>query len=747
ATAAIGGATPLPLLASGWIVVEGDPGGELILPRRPHWPRHPPRHPPHPIPRPPMWTLELAAEDIAATIENHDAQVEVKARFRNPCARDLEGTYYFPLPAGARIDAFRAVLGGKDLAGEILDRGEAARIYESLVRNTLDPALLEHYGDGMFRARIFPIPASGEAAITVHYRMLVPRENGFYRFEYPLGAEGGGSQRSTSKINVRIAADAELRSVTSPSHPITITRPAKNQATATYTSEVSAKRGTFLIDYLTAGDGIAGGVRAFREAGTPGYFLLRLSPSSEPPPKRPPASVIFVLDTSGSMATGGKIERAKQALHSALARLGAEDTFRLITFAGQVRSHTEGAIAATPENLASAKQFIDSLIARGGTDICAALEHALAAAGGAPEGAAILLLSDGAPTVGVTDIAQIASLITKRAGGDYRLHVFGVGEDVNTVLLDDLARKNRGSRTYLRGDEGMELAITGLLDKLLYPVLTDTKVTATGIQLLGLEPPGSHDLFSGEDLILTGRYEGSGAGTLAVAGNAAGERRTVVFSAHFPSHGGQEEAAFHWARLRIDTLLDELRSAGHPAGDPRRKEIMDLGLRFGIVTPFTSILVREPTGLVAERVGERLREAPRARARLEAEEKGFKESTGADAFGYAKRKAEEHGALAGGRASAPSAEAYDEQALRELEESLCDVRAAGRAFVIIDEHLVDCALDRAQISAPELVLAFGSDDYLAFLRDNPDARELLAAAPALIFAWKGRIVRIDNAAE
>ncbi|MFQ5654896.1 MAG: hypothetical protein ACE5GW_09220, partial [Planctomycetota bacterium] len=411
------------------------------------------------------------------------------------------------------------------------------------------------------------------------------------------------------------------------------------------------------------------------------------------------------------------------------------------SFASRVRSFAPEPLRATRKNLEAALAFVRGLRARGGTDIGSSLDEALRIAGAAEDGAVLLFITDGAPTVGITDPGKIVEGAVRLNGGDHRLHVFGVGHDVNTRLLDDLARRNGGSRTYLESAAELEVALSGLVDKVLYPCLARLQITGIGISIDRIEPAGPHDLFFGEDFILTGRYRGSGSGKIRVEGELGGERRAFLFAGDFPAHGGEEEAAYLWAQMRIFTLLDKMRSAPVTTAARLRQEITDLGLRFGIVTPYTSFLVREDdANLLSRAVRDRIARSAPLSEEVEREARGFLGATGRDAFEYSRRQTlARKRSLEKGAAGLPASPGDI-----DIGEELGVLRAGGRAFHIVDGRHVEGSFRGGKLPTPDRILAFGSDEYLQFLQENPGAARLLAGGRSLLFRWQEKVIQIDD---
>ncbi|MEM7166855.1 MAG: VIT and VWA domain-containing protein [Planctomycetota bacterium] len=696
--------------------------------------------PPYPLPHHPRphylaGGMEVTKHHVTVTLVDESAEVTVDEVFHNPHNRVLEGTYYFPVPAHAAVDNFRVTLGGKELAGEILRRDEARRIYEQLVRQAQDPALLEYYGRELFRARVYPIPARGEVQVSIRYRHTIERTGSMSRFSYPLdtGRFSGGPYRDV-QILVDATTTGELRSITSPSHPVQVERPGPTRAKVRYEVATDAARKDFELQLITGQAGLAGGVRSYRDSNEDGYFLLRISPGSDIPAQRKPNTAVFVIDTSGSMA-GEKILHAKAALANALNRLRPEDSFQIVTFAARLRTFRETAVQATPATIAQAQQFVQSLVARGGTDLNSAVQAGIAAAQ-SHDDAVLLLLSDGAPTVGVIDPKKIVQEAVALNRGDTRLHILGIGHDVNTVLLDDVSRKNRGSQTYVERGAALESVVSAALDKVLYPCVTDLTIAADGVTISELEPHGPYDLFFGEDLVVTGRYRGNGSARLRCTGEENGSQRTFIFTGDFVSHGGADDVPYLWAQSRIMRLLDELRSTPRDAQDPLREQIAALGLRFGIVTPYTSFLVTEDASPLAATLRERVRARPQLNREAEGERSGFDEATGSSSFGYSRKQADRKKALIVGRVAEAKKEAQWREALQIR-------RIGGRAFFPVGNRFVDGSLQGKELPAPTRTLHVGSVQFMTFLRDNPGAARILAAGVPTLFRWNDEVVQVE----
>src|SRR5205085_1849110 len=100
----------------------------------------------------------------------------------------------------------------------------------------------------------------------------------------------------------------------------------------------------------------------------------------------------------------------------------------------------------------------------------------------------ILFLTDGQPTVGEQQPARILDHVQQMATPNTRLFVFGVGDDVNTFLLDGLAAGNHGDSAYVRPNEDVEQAVSVLFSHISAPQLTALKLDFGDMSVYDMYP-------------------------------------------------------------------------------------------------------------------------------------------------------------------------------------------------------------------------------------------------------------------
>jgi Ca-activated chloride channel family protein len=749
-----------PLSAQGLWIGPGEPRPEPVVRHGPPGPRGGP-------------TVRIVRTAVHAEIVDGVATTTVDQVIHNDGDRDAEGTWFLPLPSGAVADAFTMTVGGKEIAGEVLDAGQARSVYENIVRKRRDPGLLEYAGEGMLRARIFPIPARGDVGVTVRVRQVLQPTGGIYEWIWPLrSAQMGDAAVGPIGLDLRIESQTPLATVIAPYANAEIRRIGEHAATISV--EGSAQQFEDLkVLYGLSEQEFGLHMLPYRLPGEPGWFTLLLSPprslaADKAPPRR---CVQFVVDTSGSMA-GDKIEQAKAAVRTFLRSLRPDDLFQVITFASAVQPFFDAPQRATAANLDAAVRRVDSLAALGGTNISGALQQALEAP--LPSGddggvwlQQVVFVTDGQPTMGLTNPQQILELTRRGDTRAVRVFALGVGDDIDVPLIDDLVQQHRGARDFVRNKEKIEAKVDALCQKIAQPALTDVEVRCDGLQATDVHPARTRDLFCGEMLQVVGRYQNAGKQLVRVTGKQNGVSREFVFEVDFPAAATQHSfVQTLWARQHIASLLDAIRRNGQKA--ELVDEVKRLATQYGIVTRYTSQLIveegmrlaggtdhrgprdsvpgagggfRGPTtavpgapmpsgpttgGPAGPGAGaSRMADLGRARTGAEAVEQSLETSD--DFHLGAKRRAE-------------TKDARRDGAGQELVR-----RAAGRAFVAVGEDLVEQGLPADWAKQAVVVEAFG-DAYFELLRQQPQLRDILALGDRVVFRDGERIVHVKPAA-
>ncbi|HTU92639.1 MAG TPA: VIT domain-containing protein, partial [Gemmataceae bacterium] len=539
--------------------------------------------------------LAMLHHKVRITIDDQLAVTRVEQTFRNHTDRNLEATYIFPVPSGASVNRFSMWVNGKETKGELVEANKARDIYTSIVRRTQDPALLEYIGNNLLQLRVFPIPPRADQKVALQFASVAGKEGQLVEYVYPLKTNGKAtSTLEEFSLTATIKSEHNVTNVYSPTHSISLKRSNDKEVAVAFDRNQALLDKDFQLFYATGDKDVGLTALTHRPlSGDKGYFCLLIAPRVQMSKRHQvPRDLVLVLDTSGSMR-GAKMEQARKALKYCLDNLGANDRFGLINFATTVNRYEDKLLTANAEQIAKAKKWVEDLEATGGTAINDALASALELRN-KEEGRSftVVFFTDGQPTIGETNEDRIIQNTLAKNTANTRIFTFGVGDDVNAAMLDQLADKTRAVSTYVRPAEDIENKVSGLYSKISHPVLTNLKLTATNdIKFSEVYPPELPDLFHGGQLVVLGRYSGKGTAAVKLSGRVGMEEKEFVYELAFPEKTGDErEFVEHlWARRKVGYLLDQIRANGEKK--ELVQEVVSLAKRYGITTPYTSYLV------------------------------------------------------------------------------------------------------------------------------------------------------------
>ena len=671
-------------------------------------------------PAPPLRSLAIKYHRVTVTIEDQVATTHVDQAFINDTPHEIEGQYIFPIPEEASISRFSMWVDGRRLEAEVLERDEARRIYEEIVRQQRDPALLEYAGRSAFRARIYPIPAHGEKRVELEYTEVLEQDHGLVKYVYPLNTEKFSTRPLEEvSVSVSVASRQSLKAIYSPSHEVDVHREDDSVAEVGYEARDVTPDKDFVL-YYSLGEGDLGiNLVSFKEPGEDGFFLLLLAPKAQAEAHEIVAKdVFFVLDTSGSMR-GEKLAQAKGAAKYVLDNLHEGDRFNIIAFATGTRGYASGPCPAV--ETAKARVFIDSLRAGGGTNIGRAFDETLGQTGGQrPQ--VVLFLTDGLATEGERRTAEILERVDELARENVRIFAFGVGYEVNTLLLDRVAGDHHGTSIYVRPDEDIERSVSAFYEKISTPVLADISIDFGTARVEDAYPYPLPDIFAGGQLVMVGRYRDADNTTVALRGLVNGQPLKYTFEdIRFRNTGGAEFIPRLWATRKIGHLLTQIRL--HGTDRELVDEVVELSIRYGIVTPYTSVLVDETEDALSAD-GRQAISSREFGAGPSPTKTAIARGSGLPAPGASGKAAVEKSV------AQEAMRRTDLAAAPEMEQ----VRTVGnKTFVLRGQIWTDTTFDSKRMKAERV--AFGSARYFELLQEHPDWGRYLALGPRVILVW------------
>jgi len=540
------------------------------------------------------------------------ARTRVVQAFRNTGRQWAAATYLYPLPEDAAVDSLKMVVGQRIIVGEIRRRAEANEMYEEAMREGRRAALVEEQRPNTFINRVANIGPGETVLVEIEYQAPVTVRGGDYSLRLPLVVgpryvpphtldsdaavadaraliapivDPRDGPINPVSIEIHLQPGFPIANLISPFHPIAVENEGNSgRIVRLAAGETPADRDFELRWRSAAADGAIGLFRERRN--NEDYVMAMVTPPVDDRRRPvPPREMIFVIDNSGSMA-GESMEQARDSLLHALRTLTPADRFNVIRFDDTMTQLFETPVAATPDQVALALRYAESLDAAGGTEMLPALQAALVDATPAdPRVRQLIFMTDG-------EISNEAEMLAAlgRARGRSRVFMIGIGSAPNSLLMTRMAEVGRGAYTHIGDVAEVNARMTELLDRLTRPAVTDLAVRLVGSSG-EITPNPLPDLYAGDPLVVIARGP-SLSGTLEVTGRIGGRpwRQSVPLAEAVEGPG----VARLWARRRIaevevaDTLgtIDENRAAD---------TIARLGLEYSLVTRETSLVAVDRT--------------------------------------------------------------------------------------------------------------------------------------------------------
>lgn len=701
---------------------------------------------PRPIPSDPF-PLEVVYHRVTVDIADQTATTSIDQSFFNPTSQRLEGYYLFPIPAGAVIKDFSMEINGKKTSAELLDASKARKIYEDIVRQMRDPALLEYSDRGLFRVRIFPIEPRSEKKVTLTYRQVLAVDGGTHEYVYPLNTEKFSAKPLQDvSITINLKTTEPLKTIYCPTHEVDIRRRGENQAVISFEARNVKPDIDFKFYFDTNRQNLGITLLSYRVGNDDGFFFLTASPAVEPPKDEiNEKDITFVLDVSGSMA-GEKLDQAKKALRYCIDNLNKGDRFELIRFSTEAYGLFRELTPFNEASLAKARQFINELKPVGGTNIEEALQMALKAESSPGRSHLIIFMTDGKPTIGETNEDKLLQSIGKVNPAQTRIFTFGIGDDLNTHLLDRLTELTRASRTYIGPNEDIELKVSSFYNKVQSPVLSDVKLDfGREIDVIQLYPQHLPDLFRGSEITVFGRYKKPGGSTAVISGLVRGKKVEFKSTVEFVRQDTRHDFIPPiWAARRIGFLLDQIRL--HGADKELVDEVTQLARTYGIVTPYTSYLIIEDETIRTtnrtitpefQTMGGAVPSSGAFKSRVKEEYDAMEKKDGAPSVQVSREFQALNGAENFSQAAQGSKRLDFTDAkgtTRNMSQQVRNIQ--GRAVYQSGTYWVDSRLQQVK-STKNMRIQFGSKEYFDLVQQKPAVSQFLALGQNVRFHHDG----------
>jgi len=300
-----------------------------------HW--HPPilphvrPRPQHPAP------VQVSSVEVAVKINGRLATTTMTMVLHNPGNRQQESEVIIPVSSKAMIRSFGLEGAQGKFSAKLIPRDEARKIYDEIVRRSLDPALLEFAGSGLVKSSVFPVPAHGSSKIRLVYEEMLEIDGD--RIDYTLMRTESPEYKVPWNVSVDWTIKGGIAGVYSPSHHLDERRVGGNRIKLR--NHGAMQSGSFLLSATQRkSDRATASIMAYtdRKLGQDaGYFLLLLSPPAIKNQEVVKREVTLVIDKSGSMA-GEKMDQALKAASQIIEGLDDGEYFNIIVYNEAVES-------------------------------------------------------------------------------------------------------------------------------------------------------------------------------------------------------------------------------------------------------------------------------------------------------------------------------------------------------------------------------------------------------------------------
>jgi len=506
--------------------------------------------------------LDIKDHRVNVVIEDGYAVTTVEQVFTNPTTTDLEALYRFPVPDKAAVSEFTVWIDGQPQTGEVFEKEQARQIYKEEKAAGRDAGLTEKNRHYNFEIKVSPVRAQSDTRLRLVYMQQIQVDTGIGRFVYPL--EKGDTEDAASlfwtareqvtgtfSFDLKLRTSANVTGIRLPAHPEAQVSQLNDQEWQVSLSNQANKNETIneeTLNETASGSQAAliGSTPAFtldqdivvywrHDENTPasvdlvahkaegsnrGSFMLTLTPGDDLSPINEGRDWVFVLDMSGSMSR--KHATLSNGIRRALKNLSTADRFRIVTFSDSASEMTQGWQDTSEHTINHWLQQYDRARTAGGTNLYAGTELGLLSLD-ADRTSAIVLVTDGEANVGTREKKQFLKLMERY---DVRLFTAVMGNSANRPLLEAMSRISNGFAVNVSNNDDIVGKLMEFTSKATHQALRDIDLEITGLPISNLTPRIRKTLYRGEQLIVFGHYQGSGAVTVNLKGRLGDERKS-----------------------------------------------------------------------------------------------------------------------------------------------------------------------------------------------------------------------------
>ena len=554
----------------------------------------------------------LESTSIDASITGPVADVVVSQKYRNNSSTPIEAIYVFPASNRAAVYGMEMKIGDRLIKAKIKEKQQARHEYNAAKKAGKRASLLEQHNPNVFQMNVANILPGDVVEIKLRYNELLIPEGGEYSFVYPtvVGPRYTGEQNTNKSftsnphltasstapyefdIDINLNSPIHIQKAGSISHKVDIDFTAKNNLSlALHHTEKDGGNRDFIFQYSVADTEVRAGT-SFYNHGDEKFFLSII----EPPKKIAehqivPREYIFIVDVSGSMH-GFPLEVSKDLMTNLLGQLRQEDSFNVLLFESNSKMMFPNSLPVTENSIQEATSFVNQQYGGGGTNLLSAVKRAMSVPKKENTSRSFVIISDGYVSVEREAFSYIENNL-----GNANFFAFGIGSGVNRYIIDGIAHVGRGEPFVITSREFAKATADKFKKYIETPVLTNIKAEIVGLDAYDVSPKHIPDLMAERPIYIFGKYRGTPKGEIKLTGNQGSNSYVEAISLDENKPSDDHKALrYLWAREKIRYLSD-FQSVDNNEGE--KKKIIALGLKYNLLTSFTSFLAVEEVPVLA----------------------------------------------------------------------------------------------------------------------------------------------------
>jgi len=575
----------------------------------------------------PLGTDRFILEKTNAEVEITGviARVRVQQLFINPYDDRLETVYVFPMPENSAVDRYSFKIGEKVIKGVVKKKEEARKEYEQARNDGRKAGLLEQERPDIFTQSLVNIPPGATVTANIEYVQTLKIDGADYLFSFPMvvapryipgqqasrGNTGRGWANDTDQVDdasritpvtvppgmrtghdvditVKVEAGMPITNITGVTHELEIVNTSETAAVVKLKNGPIIPNKDFMLEYKVGGDKTMLAFMTHKSETDDGYFSMVIQPKHNVERKEvSPREVIFLLDKSGSMQ-GMPLNQLKLFSEQVLATLNPQDYFNIFGFSNDLKIFAPNSIEATEANITKGQTFINNLMAGGGTEMLPAVKEVFRSDKRELNmHRYVIMITDAL----VGNDKKILNYLKKPECSYLRIYPIAMGPAPNNYLIERAAEIGRGFSIRVTNQDNASEMAKRFASKISYPIMTDLNIDWGNLKIKDVLPSPLPDLYADRPLIMIGRYERSGISDVALSGNILNNKIVTKFRLDLPETEKEHDSLpVLWARARIRHLTNK--ELGNISGETR-EEITDIGLKYQIVTDYTSFIAVE----------------------------------------------------------------------------------------------------------------------------------------------------------